>query len=160
MQVRCANSLVLDIFSLNMLHDQPMEESPVVNALPNEEFEHSDDIPAEPTTTERVEPIVSQYLAKSAGRHPEKNMFYPNKTAASVLYGKSIPEVTTEIDEKIRRNPSLQVQRMKLINEERSNRWNSLNPAQQKLWIDKAQEFNDLPPNFGTVECVRQLRVT
>jgi hypothetical protein len=138
--------------------DQMREESPTVNRSPDDE--RSDDIDVEPVTMAHAEPIVSQYLAKSSGRHTEKNMFYPNKTTPINLYGKSNSAITNIVNERIRQNPSLQAKRVNIVNEERSKQWNRLTEEEQKVWVDKAKEQNEQPPDFGTVRCVCPLLVT
>ena len=132
--------------------------SSIVNRSP--EDEHSDDMDIEPVTMACTEPIVSGTIAKSSGRHTEKNIFYPNKTTPIILYGKGNLAITNAVNERIRQNPSLQARRVTIVNEERSKQWNRLTEEEKKEWVDKAKEQNEQPPNFGTVQCVCPLLVT
>lgn len=96
--------------------------------------------------------IEARYPKEPTGGLSQNNMFYPNVLSAFDLYGRQNSAATERVDKRIRQNPRLRRERVKLLREEYQDEWMCLTPDERQSWVDQADALYRSGPDLGSVD--------
>jgi len=98
---------------------------------------------------ERGDNLVEVVL-RTKKKVDKKNMYHRNKVNPANLFGKTCTELSAVVDAKIKADPSLSTERMKLLNAERSKLWRTLSEDERGRWVAEAMKQTEQPQDFGS----------